>query len=81
MRRLWMSLRTVTVIQAELDEARASLSAALKGAYRLDTGQSSQSVTRPSIKDLRALIAELVSELEEAQDPRGGVVAARMQRH
>jgi hypothetical protein len=61
-----VSLRTVAVIQAELDEAYAARSAAMKGSYRLDTGQSSQSVTR----DLRAInetIQLLEAELEAAQ--------------
>ena len=76
-----MSLRTVAVIQAELTEAYAARLAALKAqSYKLDTGQGSQSVTR----DLRAInstIAILEAELIEAQDPRGGVLAARMRRY
>lgn len=62
-----MSLRTVAVIQAELDEAYAARSAAMKASqYRIDSGQGSQSVTR----DLRAInetIQLLEAELEVAQ--------------
>lgn len=76
-----MSLRTVAEIEADLAEARASLSAALKGSYKLDSGQGSMSNTRPDIKELRALIDDLKAELEEAEDPRGGVIAARMRRY
>jgi len=76
-----MSLRTTAVIQAELDVAYASRLAAMKApSYKIDTGQGSQSVTR----DLRAIndtIAMLEAELIEAQDPRGGVLAARMRRY
>lgn len=77
-----MSSRPIAEIQADLAEARAALRAALKGqSYSLNTGQGTQTVTRASLRDIRALIAELERELQDAQDPGGGVIAARMRRY
>lgn len=57
-------MRSPEEIALDLANARAALTAALTAqSYSIDTGQGKQSVTRASLKDLRAMVRDLENEL------------------
>lgn len=59
-------------ILAEID---AAILAAVKGqSYTLDTGQSRQTVTRQDILKLKELRDDYQAELDELQNPGGGIL-------
>ena len=65
--------RSATVIQAEIDETSAAISAALQAqAYSLDTGQGRQQVTRVNLNELRKHRELLIAELDGATDSAAG---------
>lgn len=74
--------RDASEIQLDLDAAYAARRAALTGgeSYRLDTGHGSQSVTR-NLKNIENSIRALESEMAEAVDPSGGILAPTFRRH
>jgi hypothetical protein len=69
-----------STVQAELTEARAALSAALKGEYSFDSGQGRQSVKRPAIGDLREYIADL-EDVASACADNDTLITGSFQRH
>lgn len=57
-------------IQTHLDEVDAAILAVLQNqTYSIDTGHGRQSVTRASLKQLRAYRAELERRLSRANNP------------
>lgn len=71
--------RSADLIQADLDRAYASRSAALQAqSYSVDSGQGSQSVTRAKLTEIQSIITALEAEYESATD--GGAVYLRMDR-
>ena len=70
-----------STVQAELTEARAALSAALKGqSYSFDSGQGRQTVTRPAIADIREHIKDLEATLAECSGA-DHLITGSFQRH
>jgi len=67
--------RSATDIQADLDAAYQSRRNTLVAlSYRTDTGQGSQQVQRSELASIQRVIADLESELEEAQNTGGGMI-------
>lgn len=79
-----MSTRTVSAIQADLTAAYATRLAVLKAQQMsLNTGQSTQTVTRANLTEVNRLIDSLKAELEEAEQlARGdsGIVSLAFRR-
>lgn len=80
-----MSSRTSAQVRADLTEAYAARLAALTGqSYSVNTGQGTQSVTRPNLTEINKTISLLEAELEEClARERGdsGIVSVQFRRH
>jgi len=79
-----MSLRTSTEIRADLVIVRAARIKAVEAQnYSLNTGQSTQSVTRANLTEINKTISALEAELEEAlarETGDSGIVSAQFRR-
>jgi hypothetical protein len=73
--------RTIAIVEAEIDDVRAAISAVIKGgqSYTINSGGSIRTVTMADTKFLRGWLIELqqeLAELEQSADTQGFIVGA-----
>ena len=62
-------------VLAKIAEIEVAISAAIKSqSYTVDSGQTRQTVTRQTLDDLRNLKADYESDLENIDNPGGGIL-------